>query len=475
LTSVADEATELQLQLWRKLVEFERSNPLELSREAHADSMRLLLAQRAACAPGRHCPELWLEYMLFELESSDSAATEALALDRARAVLAEGSAALPGSAALALAAADVLEQRRLPSAATAAYTVLLEALHAIADRGVAATPSLSAVEAALASDALAVPPATLLATAEDASRAADAIPLVYILYQRHARRCGPAAPAVAGGAGSTSAVEGALAPVGGIEAARAVFAKARKSRHCNAQVYLASARLEFSANGALAVARNVIEAGRKRFSTDVSFALSAAGFLCAVDDAASARAFLEAALHALPPACSRPVFDRAIAFELAQLQDGSAALAKVAALERRRLAAHPHLAAAPSALAGALHRLSAFGMVPAASRADDAFLRRSAARAGARESIFLHDFAEWVAVVRGSDSADVAPGGAAAEVAAAAAATAAAVPAFLRPLVSRLAAAAAGEPPPLPPPPDVDALVRALGGGERAARKRERE
>lgn len=196
----------------------------------------------------------------------------------------------------------------------------------------------------------------VLASPADARDAAAAIPGVYILYQRHARRSG------------------------GVDAARAVFAAARRSPHCTPAVFLASARLEYYANGRnVAVARNVLAAGRTRFPKSLELLLSGADFLASVDDAASVRQTLEAALAALPPGpATRPLFDRLIAFELTSAPDGGS-LALVAEAEKRRAAAHPALASLDARLIMRLaHRWAVCGpsSEPPSTRADADLLRR---------------------------------------------------------------------------------------------------
>lgn len=198
---------------------------------------------------------------------------------------------------------------------------------------------------------LQTPALTLLATAEDGDKAIASIPLVYVLQQRAARR------------------------VDGIDAARAVFAAARKSPYCTSLIYLASAHLEYYSNRDLRVSRNIIEAGRKKYSSDITFLISAIDFLSSVDDSTNMRAFFESTLQGVNPADSRVIWDRFIAYEIEHAQGGGS-LQSIALLEQRRAAVHQHLAGLDSRLLLRLvHRYSPYGSLPA-SRLDDDLVRR---------------------------------------------------------------------------------------------------
>jgi hypothetical protein len=425
---------EEQAALWRRIVSYELGNPTRLpSREAHVASLRLHFGQAVGMhGPLRWMPDAWCDYAAYEADvgGSSSAAAAGVAAPAAAstttgidAVNGEGAsgvfraalAALPSCVALTVAASEHYEAaRRLPEAAEV-YEALLRTLHrvAAAPPPAAASGSSSGGGGAGAADALtrldaliaaaqatgaAVPPvdSTAFPTPGDAADARATIPLVYVLYQRYARRAQ------------------------GVAAARAVFAAARKSPHCGPPVYLAAAQLEYYANagGAAAggggsggggaggagagsagggggpaggggaaggggkegddfraAARNTLELGRRKYPRDVGYALGAADFLSTWDAAPNVRSFFEAALEALPPADSRPLWDRYIDYELRRAPGGGS-LAAVAALERRRAAAHPHLVSNEARLLGRLmYRAMAFDALPE-TRPDADFLRR---------------------------------------------------------------------------------------------------
>jgi cleavage stimulation factor subunit 3 len=396
-----------QLAAWRRVLGYELSNPLQLPREAHFEMVRLHYRQcLALCA--RYCPEVWGDFAAFELQvapalaaappqasatSAADGAAAAAAADLVSAVWSSAVQALPGCVTVALAAADHHELQKRNAQAAAVYTGVLETLHALAGKkdgrveqrrsggeGAGTTADPAAASAAGTATAAPAPPSSphptlalidaaptspdgslhtspllLLATADDAARAAEAIPVVYILYQRAARR------------------------MEGVQAARAVFASARKSPFGTPLLYLASAQLEYYTNRSLDAARNILEAGRKRFPADLDFLLSAADFLAAVDDSTNMKAFFEGALKGVgggvAPSDSRPLWDRYLAYELSRVQGGGS-LSAVGEVERARARVHPALDHPDvPALTRVMHRYAPYGLLPA-TRLDAEFLRR---------------------------------------------------------------------------------------------------
>jgi hypothetical protein len=293
-------------------------------------------------------------------------------------LLHEATTLLPTCVLLVVAAADMLELRKQAPAGRQLFDNLIQGLTALADMHAAAktleaaasakggaaggagagedgdwTPAeppkaftleeawmrLDSFEPALTS-AMSVVTTLSFPSRAEAAAAALAVPHAFILCQRYARR------------------------TAGVDASRAVFAAARKSRYLSPLVYLAAAQGELYANRSLPVARNVLEAGRKRFPRDLPFALSALDFLALVDEETNVRAAFEAALGDFPPADSRPLYDRYIAYELRHAAGGGS-LAAVLSLEAKRAAAHPHLAGPDlPALVQLLHRAVEFGCPP---------------------------------------------------------------------------------------------------------------
>lgn len=316
---------------------YELSNPLTLPPEA----LRPLLLSvfRASLSAIQYDPALWSDYSLL-LQSHGEEENP----------FAEALQALPHSTLLSLVYADSLELSS-PNEADQVYTNLLHTLHIIADRkggaraaGVDETlklidsldptdssafdmsaytslPSVSSGFFPAPAQAVAMHPCIALSSTHDSTEAARAIPMIYILQQRYARR------------------------VSGIDKARQVFANARKSAYCTPSVYLASAKLEYYAlrsAEALHISRNLIEAARKRWPSDIDLALSSVDFLTAVDEPSNVRLVINSFLGSLPAASSRPLLDRLIAYE-SNFSFSSGALQATVSAETRRAQQFPHL------------------------------------------------------------------------------------------------------------------------------------
>jgi hypothetical protein len=368
---------------------------------------------RAALAgPLRCAPDVWWEFISFEGGAGGGGEGAGAPLPpAAAAAVADALEACPFSVLLALSVADAAEAGGRAADAAAAYRALLERLHALAavggegraaalaaaaqpGGGGASPPLLAAIDALIDGGSLldalraagvplsasavgalpaagAPPPlpfavSLLCASRSDAAAAAAAIPSVFTLYAASARRSSPS-----------------------VEPARAVFKIARASAHATPALFLATARLEYFANGRDAtVPRNVLEAARKRWPGDADLAAGGADFLALCDGADAARAWLESALTTVPPAAARPLWDRLLAIELC-VAPGGGSLVAVAELERRRACAHPELAAFGARLLARWAPRWGVGAAgaPPALRADADFLSRAPVHALATLSL----------------------------------------------------------------------------------------
>lgn len=353
-----------QLAAWRRIISYEKSNPMHVSPAACESHISLVYRQALTVGPCRYSADLWLEYAQWKGTASASTQGSVTKADSplyeaVDAILTEALSVLPTCVSLAIAVSEWYEANGHRPTAMKVLSTLLNTLHDVADGkhsawrmspvpGVQSGSTASAmpeddeeappgaaeafqgtaaahgaqhadrVVAALAAMPDGGSPLRTLCRAGDESDAARAIPHVYVVQQRVARR------------------------VEGMDAARAVFSSARKSKWCTARVYLSSAQLEWSSNRALPVARNILEAARKKWPQDVEFAVSACDFLSPLDDSTNVRAFYEACLAAVKPANSRPLWDRYIWYELCWAQGGGS-LTAVLALEARRASVHAHL------------------------------------------------------------------------------------------------------------------------------------
>lgn len=81
--------------------------------------------------------------------------------------------------------------------------------------------------------------------------------------------------------------------LGGLTAARLIFASARKSQHATAVIFSAAANLEFRIRKDVSIASKIYELGLNRFSNDLSFSREYLNFLLNQNDDGNVRALFE--------------------------------------------------------------------------------------------------------------------------------------------------------------------------------------
>lgn len=237
---------------WKRVIEWERSNPLKLD-DKSALANRVLYAYRRALLMLRMFPELWYEASSFLLEQGR--------VDEAIQMLRQGIEAVPTSILLHLVLADVLESRSQTPAAKQLYEQLVANLDGqITIVNARAEAEKTKVIASLQSQFRLLPAGSHLdgeerderrqkekaiaeriedAKAKGVAEVREALALAWILYMRFARR------------------------TENIKAARAVFSRARKSPNCLPHVYVASALMEHYISKDPQVAGRIFELGMK--------------------------------------------------------------------------------------------------------------------------------------------------------------------------------------------------------------------
>lgn len=91
---------------------------------------------------------------------------------------------------------------------------------------------------------------------------------------------------------------------------RAIFARARKSKHCTWQVYEANALMEYHCSKDVSVATKVFELALKTYGEDEAFVVRYLDFLLSINDDNNARALFERTIGTFPPERARPIWDR---------------------------------------------------------------------------------------------------------------------------------------------------------------------
>ncbi len=266
-----DPATELsaaerhdRLTSWMRWINWERANPLTLSNRTILHS-RIIYAFRRALMSCRRDPLVWQAYgtyLRFEMAR----------LEDAEIVLKQSKRHCPFSSDLVLALADLKE----------AQGVDFEAIKAVMEE------FLNSLSARL--DCLKGEIITLRKTPIDNDD--EAVFTAAILD----RDCGPVESYLLFQE-DFNAVQVAFIDIArrlaGLNAARGVFAAARKSVHVTAPVFAAAATLEFRIRKDSAIATKIYELGLTRFPNDYFFARDYLNFLLAQNDDSNIRALFE--------------------------------------------------------------------------------------------------------------------------------------------------------------------------------------
>jgi cleavage stimulation factor subunit 3 len=91
---------------------------------------------------------------------------------------------------------------------------------------------------------------------------------------------------------------------------RAIFARARKSKHCTWQVFEANALMEYHCSKEVSVATKVFELALKTYGDDEAFVVRYLDFLLSINDDNNARALFERTVGTFPPERAKPIWDR---------------------------------------------------------------------------------------------------------------------------------------------------------------------
>ncbi|KAK9471101.1 uncharacterized protein V1510DRAFT_427000 [Dipodascopsis tothii] len=128
----------------------------------------------------------------------------------------------------------------------------------------------------------------------------------------------------------------AMKRMDGIKAARTVFGEARQLSYTTYHIFVASALMEYHHNKGPDIASKVFEIGLKRFADRAEYVLQYLNFLILINDDVNARALFERMVSKLSKDAARPLFDRFYAYESAFGE-----LAAVAKLEKRIAELYP--------------------------------------------------------------------------------------------------------------------------------------
>lgn len=277
--SAADQA---QLQVWKDMLKYEESDPMELGEQASVRT-RVLLAYKKALTQLRFYPEIW--YMAAAYARSQDKP------DDANTFLKAGMEANPTSLLLHYAYAESEESKGHNEECHKVYNGLLERLQA----EIESTNTAMQIEikdaleekARIEAQEKAARNQNMMKDNDDEDEVSEEVrnqekesirraitdskteqlnelkrlaASVWIMQMRFARRAE------------------------GIQQARGVFSRARKWPHITWHVFEASAMLEMHWNKETKIATNVFEVGLKRFSDEVGFVKRYLDFLIMIND-----------------------------------------------------------------------------------------------------------------------------------------------------------------------------------------------
>ena len=225
---------------WHRWIEWEKSNPMQLPDASPILQQRIQYAYREALAVLRMYPEMWFDYSQWLLKVAKR--------EESKSILKSALEVLPDDLLLNFAYVNMLEteikaENEDTSSIKASVLLLYEDLVERLVKRVEADPSLS-----------------------------NDLTLVLINQMNYTRR------------------------LEGLNAARAVFTRARKLLSIGHQMFLAAASMEYHCNKSAAIAGKIYELGMSRFSSNSEYILEYLRFLIAIGDEANAKALFERAI-----------------------------------------------------------------------------------------------------------------------------------------------------------------------------------
>lgn len=310
---------------WRMYLKWEESNPLEIEEKDKSQlHSRLQSVYRKAIVRMRYFSEVW--YMAYNWTislSTDPSLDEKKRKEKreeALNILRSGIEANPSSYVLNFAYAEALESEKKFEEVHNTFKKFLDVLGA----------KLDAIESGLLSAAISFSSQVLSGAGLDASAV-------------HAEMTSGAFQQSQGSPSNSQSSDGSDQPkkskdlndrkneyglawivyirfarrAEGVQSARAVFGKARKSKWTPWEVYEAAALMEYHCSKATDVAMRIFEKGIEYFRDDVDFALKYLDFLISINDDANARALFEKTVNTstIPPEKARPMWDKWAKYE----------------------------------------------------------------------------------------------------------------------------------------------------------------
>ncbi|CAG8442158.1 2693_t:CDS:10, partial [Ambispora gerdemannii] len=261
-----DRAELQQLDVWKRWIAWEKSNPLAFEDKAQL-AQRAVYAYKQAMMYMRHYPEIWYEASNYWIEISkeeDAANLLKTAMD-----------IMPTSFLVHFAYAELQERRKKLPEAHQAYETLLNNL----------TEQIKKIEQ-IAKDEIDGLARPTVEGSEEGTSSSPAILDVWVMLMRYYRRAE------------------------GVKAARSIFSKARKSPYCTYHIYVAAALMEYHCSKDQSVAGKIFELGLKSFGDKPEYVVQYLDFLIELNDDNNTRALFERTLLTMPVDKAKIVWEK---------------------------------------------------------------------------------------------------------------------------------------------------------------------
>lgn len=314
------------IELWKKYLRWEESNPLQLE-DAQALQARVLLAYRKSVMHMRFYPELWYMASIY-LQKCDRE-------EEAVTWLRNGMEACAGSSLLSFAFVEQAERHSQTQGCNEIFDQLLNWIHTEIEKlNEQLEAKIKTIDEEAEREKAEVAARKRDEGAADAIEGEEREELRKMEERREERRSGererirPKIEEMKEYASLVWIKQMHFARrTEGQKPSRTIFARARKSKYCTWQIFEANALMEYHTNKDVTVATKVFELALKTYGSDEAFVVRYLDFLLAINDDNNARALFERTVGNFTPERARPIWDRWSRYEYSF--GDSASIAKV--------------------------------------------------------------------------------------------------------------------------------------------------
>ncbi|KAF9160165.1 mRNA 3'-end-processing protein rna14 [Actinomortierella ambigua] len=333
-----------QLELWKRYVAWEKTNPLHFDDKAQLTA-RVQWAYKQALMAMRFYPEIWYEAAMYFHETSEAAGGK---VDEAVALLKNACEIMPTSYLVHFAYAELEESRKNTAEAREAYESLIKNLsEKIDEMNKKVDEDVQRMTTQLMEEHQQEHEAAGQANkkirdAEEVNgemreRERDEFKKRTKEIQEFEKNARKEVDKVVRGAGLAWIMfMQYVRRTEGTNQWRKVFGRARRSNGCPYEVYVAAALLEYHCTKDSSVAGKVFEIGYKSFSDEPRYVLHYLEYLIQLNDDSNTRALFERALIGMSPDKARPLWEM-----FSEYENKFGDLTAIMKVEKRRREVYP--------------------------------------------------------------------------------------------------------------------------------------